>query len=167
MLRRVRSRSFPLAAVALSLAACGGTAPAPTEATALASAETPGAACLRTADAQRTHNPKEPDRVGLKQILVKYTGAKNAPASITRSREDACLRAMEARDKLRGGADWDAVVKDYSDEAGAATRGGLVGRVERKELVPSVADAAFELDLSTLSDVVESPFGFHLVFRTE
>jgi hypothetical protein len=161
-------RSFPLATLALSLAACGGAAPAPTEAKAPApAAETPAAACLRVADAERQHAAKEPDHVGLKQILVKYTGAKNAPASITRSREDACLRAMEARDKLRGGADWDAVVKDYSDEAGAATRGGLVGRVERKELVPTVADAAFELDLSTLSDVVESPFGFHLVFRTE
>jgi hypothetical protein len=136
-------------------------APAP------AAAETPAAACLRTASAQRTPSPKEPAKVGLKHVLVKYAGAKNAPAAVTRSREDACLRALEARDKLRGGADFAAIVASYSDEAGAATRGGSLGQVERKDLVPAFADAAFELEPSQLSDVVESPFGFHVILRTE
>ncbi len=154
-------------ALALSLAACGGAAPAPAAKDAPLAPESPAAACLRVAGAQRQRAAKEPDRVGLKQILVKYAGARNAAASVTRSREDACLRAMEARDKLHGGADFDAVVGEYSEEAGAATRGGSLGRVERKELVPPVADAAFELERNQLSDVVESPFGFHLVLRTE
>ena len=161
-------RSALLAALALSLAACGGARARTRREGARARRRVPRGglpAHRRRPSARATRRSRTAS--GSKQILVKYAGSKNAPASITRSREDACLRAMEARDKLRGGADWDAVVKDYSDEAGAATRGGLVGRVERGELVPSVADAAFELDMSTLSDVVESPFGFHLVFRTE
>src|SRR4051812_41427657 len=81
--------------------------------------ETPAAACLRTAGSPRSVSPKEPARVSAKHVLVKYAGAKNAAASITRSREDACLRALEARDKLRGGADFAEIVKTYSDEAGA------------------------------------------------
>ncbi len=127
----------------------------------------PGAACLRTASAQRTRDPKEPERIGVKHVLVKYGGAKNAPASITRSREDACLRAIEVRDKLAGGADFDSVVGTYSDETGAASRGGSLGQVERRELAPPFADAAFELAPRQLSDVVESPFGFHVILRTE
>jgi peptidyl-prolyl cis-trans isomerase NIMA-interacting 1 len=157
-----------LAFAVLALTACGGAAaPAPEAKDPAPAAESPAAACLRAAGAPRQRAAKEPDRVGLKHVLVKYAGAKNAPASVTRSREEACLRAMEARDKLRGGAEIDAVVGEYSEEAGAATRGGSLGRVERKDLVPPVADAAFELERNQLSDVVESPFGFHLVLRTE
>ena len=150
------------------LAACGGAAAPPPEAAHAATApESPAAACLRTAGAVRTRAATEPDRVGAKQVLVKYSGARGAPAAITRSREDACLRALEARDKLRGGADFGEIVTAYSDETGAATRGGSLGRLERKELVAPFADAAFELDVHQLSDVVETPFGFHVILRTE
>ncbi len=145
-------------------APAGETAPRSTES---AGAETPAAACLRTASAQRARDPKEPDRIGVKHVLVKYQGAKNAAASITRSREEACLRAIEVRDKLAGGADFAAVVGDYSDETGAASRGGSLGQVVRRELHPSFADAAFELAPRQLSDVVESPSGFHVILRTE
>ena len=161
--RRALEASLPFV-----LAACGGAAAPPPDAPhAAAVPESPAAACLRTAGAQRTPAAKEPDRVGAKHVLVKYGGAKGAPAAITRSREDACLRALEARDKLRGGADFGEIVAAYSDETGAATRGGSLGRVERKELVAPFADAAFELDIHQLSDVVESPFGFHVIMRTE
>ena len=103
----------------------------------------------------------------MKHVLVEYAGAKRAAPSITRSREEACLRAMEARDKLRNGADFADVVKEYSDEPGAATRGGSIGTIERGDVAPPFADAAFELDVNQLSDVVETDFGFHVIFRTE
>jgi parvulin-like peptidyl-prolyl isomerase len=77
------------------------------------------------------------------------------------------MRAMEARDALRGGAEFPAVVAKYSDERGAATRAGSIGTVERKDLAPHVADAAFELGVGEFSDVVESEYGFHVVMRTE
>ena len=100
-------------------------------------------------------------------MLVKYYGAKGAKPAIARSREEACLRAIEARDKLRGGADFSKMVIEYSEEPGAASREGSVGSVERSDLVRPFADAAFELDIGQLSDVVESDFGFHVIVRTE
>src|SRR5262249_8995735 len=106
-------------------------------------------------------------KVTVKHILVKHKGSKNPAAGVTRTREEACLRAVEARDKLRKGEDWDAVVKEYSDETGAATRGGSLGAVERKDVAKPFADAAFELSANMLSDVVETEFGFHLIFRKE
>ena len=69
------------------------------------------------------------------------------------------------RQDPRCGADFDAVVKEYSDEAGAVLRGGSLGAVERKDVVPPFADAAFELASGEFSDVVESAFGFHVVSR--
>jgi parvulin-like peptidyl-prolyl isomerase len=109
----------------------------------------------------------EPPKITVKHVLVKYKGSKRADDKIARSRGEACLRAIEARDKVRNGDDWDAVVKDYSDEAGAATRGGSIGAVERKDVAKPFADAAFELKPNQMSDVVETEFGFHVILRTE
>jgi parvulin-like peptidyl-prolyl isomerase len=161
--------------------ACGGSAPPPApppapapEPTAAAAPSGPAApdpaavqTCFATANAKRARFSGEPAKVGVKHVLVKWKGAKNAVASITRTREEACLRAIEARDKIRSGADWDAVVKEFSDETGAATRAGSLGTVERKDLAKPFADAAFELSVNMLSDVVETEFGFHVITRTE
>jgi NIMA-interacting peptidyl-prolyl cis-trans isomerase 1 len=128
---------------------------------------TPAEKCLALAGAQRERKANEPDRVGVRHVLVKYKGAKNAADAISRSREEACLRALEARDKVLGGADFDAIVTEYSDEPGAAERRGAMGTLERKELAPPFADAAFELSVGQMSDVVETDFGFHLILRSE
>jgi peptidyl-prolyl cis-trans isomerase NIMA-interacting 1 len=125
------------------------------------------AACLDLAGAKRVKRTPEPEAVTIKHVLVKYKGSKRAEAGVTRTREQACLRALEARDKVRGGADFEAVVREYSDEPGAATRGGLVGAVHRAEVEPPFADAAFELEPNQLSDVVETEFGFHVLLRTQ
>lgn len=123
--------------------------------------------CFNTANAKRAKFSGEPPKVTVKHILVKYSGAKNADASISRSREEACLRALEARDKMVGGAEFDDLVKEYSDEPGAASRNGSIGSVERKDLAKPFADAAFELSMNQMSDIVETEFGFHLIIRTE
>jgi peptidyl-prolyl cis-trans isomerase NIMA-interacting 1 len=180
------SRLVPVALLLLAglLAACGSGPPpataenAPAADKAAAPAEPSASAdpavdaeaadkCLAAAGAKRARYSGEPPKVGVKHVLVKFKGAKNADDKITRSREAACLRAIEARDKIREGADWDEVVKQYSDEAGAATRGGSVGTVERQELAKPFADAAFELGVNQLSDVVETESGIHIIFRTE
>ncbi len=103
----------------------------------------------------------------MKHLLVKWSGAKRAPATITRTREEACLRAMEARTKLEKGASFGDVVKEYSDEEGAATREGMLGAIHRAESPPAFADAAFELHVGDVSYVVETDFGFHVIMRTE
>ena len=103
----------------------------------------------------------------VKHVLVKYAGAKKAAATITRSREEACLRAMDARAKLESGTSFAEVVKAYSEEPGAASREGSIGAVARGDVVPPFADAAFELAPGETSHVVETDFGFHVVLRTE
>jgi hypothetical protein len=152
----------------LALPCCGSSEAEPAAPTAPATGGEPrGAACIDVANAAHERKPSEPDSITVSHVLVKHTGSKNPPEGVTRSREDACLRAMEARDKLRGGADFEAVVKDYSDEPGAATRAGTLGAIKRSDVLPPFADAAFELDRAQLSDIVETEFGFHVILRTE
>ena len=158
------SFSILVAAAAASLQ-CGGSAPC---AAAPASSEKSAAdACLAIASVKRGQSPTEPAKIKAQHLLVQYQGAKTAKVHIVRFRDEACLRAMQARDELRAGADFADVVKKYSDEPGADTRAGSLGTIERKDVVPSFADAAFELRPRELSDVVETEFGFHVILRTE
>jgi NIMA-interacting peptidyl-prolyl cis-trans isomerase 1 len=122
---------------------------------------------LTVADAVRPRRPAEPDRIRVKHVLVRYDGAKNAPATVTRTRGQACLRAEEALSKLKEGTSFAEVVALYSDESGAAAREGSIGTIERTDVAPAFADAAFELKVKEVSEVVETAFGFHLILRVE
>jgi parvulin-like peptidyl-prolyl isomerase len=144
---------------------CGGSVPG---------ADSPGSsakstadACLAIASAKRQQSPNEPPKITAQHVLVQYQGAKTAKVHIVRFRDEACLRAMQARDELRAGADFADVVKKYSDEPGAEARAGSLGTIERKDVVPPFADAAFELHPRELSDIVETEFGFHVILRIE
>ena len=146
--------------------ACGGST-APAEAPEEAKSEqalSEGEQCLEDAAAEREPKAGAPEQIGVSHILVRHADLER-PQGATRTREEACLRALEALKKLQGGADWDAVVQEYSDAAGATA--GALGTVARDELDPSFADAAFTLDSEQLSYVVESPRGFHIILRTE
>src|SRR4051794_36292034 len=70
--------------------------------------------CLAIAGAKRARRPDEPAKITAQHILVKYAGAKKAAANITRTREQACLRAEEARAKLEQGMSFADVVSAYS-----------------------------------------------------
>lgn len=133
----------------------------------MAAPETPADKCLALATVQRERKPNEPAKIAVRHVLVKHKAAKNPVETVTRTREEACLRALEARDKILAGADFDTIVTEYSDEKGAAARRGLVGTVERAEVAPPFADAAFELSIGQMSDVVETDSGFHLILRSE
>ncbi|MEJ7732635.1 MAG: peptidylprolyl isomerase [Polyangiaceae bacterium] len=148
--------------------ACGSPAPAaaPDELH-MELKDTAGERCLVSANVKRERKENEPAKITARQILVHHTESKNAKAGVKRTRGQACLRAQEALNKLTEGMDFEKAVAAYSDEAGAATRAGSVGTIERSMVVPEFADAAFELEPNQVSEVFESKFGFHVVMRME
>ena len=153
-----------------ALVACGGgakPAASATDETAEPGLQTPETRCIARARASHDRRRDEPQKISVKHVLVQYAGAKKAKADVSRSRGDACLRALEALNQLKNGESFAEVVASYSDEPGAATREGLVGAIERKDVAPPFADAAFELNKGEVSWVVETDFGYHVILRTE
>jgi parvulin-like peptidyl-prolyl isomerase len=117
-----------------------------------------------------TMNPNQPDApsFGAKHLLVQYKGSMRAAPTITRSKDDAKKRATEARDKAKKpGAKFEDIVKEYSDEPGADKRGGDLGTFRKGQMVPQFQDAVEKMKVGEISDLVETPFGYHVILRTK
>lgn len=110
--------------------------------------------------------PGEPEEVGARHILVQHVESKRLSEGITRTREAARARAQECLLKLREGADFTEMVAEYTDEPGGAERGGDLGLFPRGVMVESFTEAAFALKVGEISEVIETPFGFHIIKRT-
>lgn len=117
--------------------------------------------------AERERIARQPKEVGARHILVMHIKSKDRPESIKRSREEALKRAQECLLKVRAGGDWSALVTEYSDEPGASERHGELGTFPRGQMVRSFSDAAFELRVNQISEVIETPYGFHIIQRTQ
>lgn len=114
----------------------------------------------------RTADPLQgPVQISARHILVSYKGATRADPAISRSKEEALTRAQALREQAAAeGTDWSALADENTDE-GTARPGGDLGRFGRGQMVPAFEKAAFALQPGELSDVVESPFGFHVIQR--
>ena len=108
------------------------------------------------------------DSYGAKHLLVQYKGSMRAPPSVTRTEDEAKARATEAMNKAKApGAKFEDVVKEYSDEPGAAQRGGDLGTFRKGQMVPEFQTAVETMRIGEISGLVKTPFGYHVILRTK
>jgi parvulin-like peptidyl-prolyl isomerase len=109
----------------------------------------------------------KPTSIAASHFLVMYKGSMRAPETVTRTKDEAKARALEGLAKVKKGEDFAKVVGEYSDEPGAAQRGGTLGDFTADRMVKPFSDAAFALKVGQVSGLVETPFGFHVIKRTK
>jgi peptidyl-prolyl cis-trans isomerase D len=113
---------------------------------------------LEVAYTDRTREFTEPEQARLQQILV--------TVSSSASEEDknkARSKAELALSKLAENGSFEALALEFSDDLTSKAKGGELGWVKRGDLPQVVLDAAFALKPGTLSGIIESPRGFHIV----
>lgn len=75
--------------------------------------------------------------------------------------------AEEVKKKLDEGEDFAKLAEEYSTDEGTAENGGDVGYFSVGEMVPEFEDEAYSMDVDTISDPVQSDFGFHIIKVTD
>jgi len=76
------------------------------------------------------------------------------------------LRALAAdlRERIvSGGASFEELAGEYSQDPGTAANGGDLGQIQRGQSMPQLETALFSLEPGGVSEVVESPYGLHLL----
>jgi peptidyl-prolyl cis-trans isomerase NIMA-interacting 1 len=110
------------------------------------------------------------DQVWVRHIFIQYAGAYGAPQEIKRSRSSADSLAHALLARARAGEDFSTLAKQFSDDPSAAEGGEiapLVPNDPHSPVPPEFLEAALALQPGTISDVVESRFGFHVIQRRD
>ena len=102
----------------------------------------------------------EPEKVQARHILIrpdKNMKDKEAAKKAARKLAESLL------EKIRGGANFATLAKRYSADPGSARKGGDLGWFPRGVMMKPFEDAAFALKTGEISDIVETPFGYHII----
>lgn len=71
--------------------------------------------------------------------------------------------AEELRQRAEAGEDFAGLAREYSGDPGSAQQGGDLGWFQRGSMVEPFEEAAFALQPGEVSEVVETPFGLHII----
>jgi peptidyl-prolyl cis-trans isomerase D len=103
-----------------------------------------------------------PARVHARHILFSVSG--DAPAE---ERAKVRQTASDILTRARNGEDFAALAKAYSQDTATASKGGDLGTFSRGRMVKPFEEAAFNLLAGGISDLVETPFGVHIIKAEE
>lgn len=98
-----------------------------------------------------------PEKRRARHILLKVLP--DDTAEVRQAKRD---RVVALLTQLKNGADFSRLAQQFSEDS-SKTKGGDLGFFSRGQMVQPFEDAVFALQKGELSDVVETPFGFHLV----
>ena len=100
--------------------------------------------------------PVVPESYKIAQLVVK------AKANVT-EKQRVKNKLEGVRNRILNGSDFDLQARIHSDDPGSRERGGDLGFLARNQLVPEFSAVAFRLQPGEVSEVIESPFGYHVI----
>ena len=104
------------------------------------------------------------DAEDLPMVPIKY---QLSQISVYPDREAAALavkeRLLALRERVMNGEKFSTLARIYSQDPGSAMRGGELGMAPKSIFWPAFSDAAMSLKPGVVSQIVETPDGFHLI----
>ncbi len=113
---------------------------------------------VRHAYEKRADEFDQPERVRARHILIRVPEEADEAAVA-----EAHQRIEDVRKRIADGADFADVAMELSEDPGSKAEGGDLGFFARGRMVKEFDEVAFALEPGVLSDVVRSPYGFHLI----
>lgn len=101
--------------------------------------------------------PYFPAEVELSHIVIKPK-----PSAVSKKEAKEKLKKVRA-EILEGKATFEFMAKVYSQDPGSSKNGGSLGEFGRGEMVPEFEEVLYNLTPGAISEVFESPFGFHII----
>jgi peptidyl-prolyl cis-trans isomerase D len=99
----------------------------------------------------------KPEEVRARHILFKL-----GPDATDAQKAEARKKAEDVLAKVKAGGDFAELAKQHSEDSTAAA-GGDLGLFGRGVMTPAFETAAFALEPGQTSEIVETPFGLHLI----
>ncbi len=123
---------------------------------------------------------KEPEHISVQHILIGFAGSARGTKA-QRTPEDAKKLAHDVLERAKKGEDFDALVKQYTDDRppgiyamanhGVTPRTTAPREFERKGMVAAFGDVGFKLAVGEIGmsdyDPAKSPYGYHIIKRLE
>ena len=99
--------------------------------------------------------PMVPAKYQLSQICV-YPDREAAAMAVKE-------KLLSLRERIMNGEKYATLARIYSEDPGSARRGGELGLASKSIFWPAFSDAAMALRPGTISQIVETPDGFHII----
>ncbi len=105
--------------------------------------------------------PYGEEAVWVKHILIPTLNLETNEELTEEEQETARQKAEEILQKAKNGEDFASLAKEHSQDGNASQGGDYV--FVRQVMDPAFEESAFGMELSEISDLVKTPFGYHII----
>jgi len=125
----------------------------------------------KTVDAENGYSVVRVDEVNnvkeveASHILICFKGATSCPEDKQISKEDALAKIKDLKAQATA-KNFAQLAKDNSTEPVAKTSGGSLGYFSEGQMVKEFEDVAFVQRIGSISDPVETQFGYHILYKS-
>lgn len=100
---------------------------------------------------------KVANSVHVEHILFKTIGKTDAEVAEIKKQAESVLK------QAKSGANFEALAKKYSEDDASKVKGGDLGWIVEGQTVPEFQQVAFNLPKGSISDLVKTQYGFHII----
>ena len=104
--------------------------------------------------------PLFPITMKIRHLLIKIKPSK-------KNKLNAEKKINTIRDRILAGESFSGLAETYSADPGSKNNGGSLGYIRRNQMVKRFETVAFTQEINTISNPVETTFGFHILETTE